>query len=68
MACTGVPEPQPKHALLMVRFAWDCLIEMDKLCNLLEVTLGPETTKLGMRIGLHRFVKIKKTLFSAKVQ
>ena len=54
MAVTGLPEPQEKHALLMVRFAWDCLNAMDKVCKLLEVSLGPDTTNLGMRVGLHR--------------
>jgi len=53
MAVTGLPEPQEKHALTMVRFAWDCVIEMNKVTKHLECTLGPDTAELTIRIGLH---------------
>ena len=41
-------------ALLMVRFASDVIHEMASVLKNLEVILGPDTTTLGMRIGLHR--------------
>ena len=53
MAVTGLPEPQPNHAVIMVRFAWDCLVRMGEITKELEVTLGPDTNDLSMRFGLH---------------
>jgi len=52
-AVTGLPEPQEKHALTMVRFAWDCLIKVSEVTTELESTLGPDTGTLTMRFGLH---------------
>ena len=46
-------EPQPTHAAIMVRFAWDCLKTMNRLVSELEATLGPDTGVLSMRFGLH---------------
>jgi hypothetical protein len=40
-------------AVAMSRFARDCLLKMNELCRQLEVTLGPDTGDLAMRIGLH---------------
>lgn len=37
----------------MCRFARDCLVKMKKLAKTLEVTLGPDTGDLSLRIGLH---------------
>jgi class 3 adenylate cyclase len=37
----------------MARFANDCLHKMHTLTRHFEVTLGPDTTDLTMRIGLH---------------
>jgi len=37
----------------MARFARDCLHRFTQLIKELEVTLGPDTTELGMRFGLH---------------
>lgn len=53
VAVTGLPEPQPKHAVIMVRFAWDCLVRMGEITKELEITLGPDTNDLSMRFGLH---------------
>ena len=53
MAATGLPEPMANHAVTMVRFAWDCNNEFHKVTKELEVTLGPDTTDLNMRFGLH---------------
>jgi len=38
---------------VMARFARDCLYKFDVLTKQLEVSLGPDTTDLGMRFGLH---------------
>ena len=53
IAVTGLPEPQSKHASIMARFAWDCLIQIGEITKGLESTLGPDTAALTMRFGLH---------------
>jgi hypothetical protein len=53
VAVTGLPDPRKDHAVAMARFARDCLHKMHRLTKKLERTLGPETTDLDMRIGLH---------------
>lgn len=37
----------------MARFARDCMHKMWEVTKRLEVTLGPDTGDLTMRIGLH---------------
>jgi class 3 adenylate cyclase len=37
----------------MARFARDCMHRMNQLTRKLEVVLGPDTTDLAMRFGLH---------------
>lgn len=49
----GLPEPREDHAVVMARFARDCLKKMGEITKRLEVLLGPETGELEMRIGLH---------------
>jgi hypothetical protein len=39
--------------VVMARFARDCLAEMQVLVRKLEVTLGPDTADLTIRVGLH---------------
>lgn len=53
VAVTGLPQPQPNHALLMVKFARDCLARMPNLLKKLATTLGPDTCDLAMRVGIH---------------
>ena len=53
VAVCGVPEANKNHASVMVRFARDCLSAMHVVLHNLTVELGPSTTDLGMRIGLH---------------
>lgn len=53
VAVCGLPEPRRDHAVVMARFARDCLFRMEKALKRLEVSLGPDTTELGMRVGLH---------------
>ena len=53
VAVSGLPTPCNDHAVKMVRFARDCLSKMRSLSNKLEVMLGPDTSELGIRIGLH---------------
>ncbi|KAG7359347.1 adenylate/guanylate cyclase, partial [Nitzschia inconspicua] len=53
VAVTGLPEPRKDHAAVMVKFAKDCRDEFVEVTRLLEVSLGPDTADLGLRIGLH---------------
>jgi len=53
VAVAGLPSPRKDHAVVMTRFARDCLYRFVELMKDLEVTLGPDTTDLGMRFGLH---------------
>jgi class 3 adenylate cyclase len=53
VAVTGLPDPQPDHAVIMARFAHDCMLKMKDVTRRLEVTLGPDTGDLTMRFGLH---------------
>mmetsp|Transcript_21569 Transcript_21569/g.53327 ORF Transcript_21569/g.53327 Transcript_21569/m.53327 type:complete len:1140 (+) Transcript_21569:1556-4975(+) len=53
VAVCGLPDPCPDHAVVMARFAWECMRAMRKLKNKLEKKLGPDTRELDMRFGLH---------------
>lgn len=53
VAVTGLPEPQGDHALIMAKFARDCLAKMGELTAELAEVLGADTAKLTMRVGLH---------------
>ena len=54
VAVCGLPEPRKDHAIVMSRFARDCLTQMQVLTKKLETSLGPDTGDLSLRIGLHR--------------
>ena len=53
VAATGLPEPQENHAIIMVRFARDCMVKLNELKHELVDKLGAETAELEMRVGLH---------------
>jgi class 3 adenylate cyclase len=53
VAVTGLPVPQPDHAVIMARFARDCIHEMQELLPLLSKLLGHETADLALRVGIH---------------
>ena len=59
VAVAGLPEARKDHAVVMARFARDCLHRMNDLTKKLEITLGPDTGDLSMRIGLHSGLLIK---------
>ena len=45
--------PRKKHATVMARFATFCATKIVSICHDLEVSLGPDTGLLRMRVGLH---------------
>ena len=53
VAVAGLPDPRPDHALVMAKFAYDCLNKMGEVIHKLEVELGPDTAELSLRVGLH---------------
>ncbi len=53
VAVCGLPYPRVDHAVVMCKFALECVKEMNRLTQELEVELGPDTTELCLRAGLH---------------
>jgi class 3 adenylate cyclase len=53
VAVTGLHEPQADHAARMARFGHDIMIHMHELVASLESRLGPGTSSLSIRVGLH---------------
>jgi hypothetical protein len=54
VAVTGLPEPQERHAVIMARFAGECMLKLQEIVTDLEVTLGPDTGDLSMRVRFLR--------------
>jgi hypothetical protein len=54
VAAAGLPEPRPDHAIAMARFSSECMGKMHAVVQSLEVLLGPGTSDLSMRFGMHR--------------
>ena len=53
VAVCGLPQPRKDHAIAMVRFSREVLAKMTKLTQKLEATLGPDTSGLDLRVGIH---------------
>ena len=53
VAVTGIPNEQPKHAIIMAVFATECMNKMKELVGMLAGELGQDTLNLQMRIGLN---------------
>eukprot|EP00934_Nitzschia_sp_Nitz4_P004638 Nitzschia sp. Nitz4//scaffold197_size40390//30718//39231//NITZ4_007521-RA/size40390-augustus-gene-0.11-mRNA-1//1//CDS//3329540496//4628//frame0 len=53
VAVTGLPDPQPDHAVRMTKFARECIQKMNDVTKKLEVSLGPDTGDLLLRLGLN---------------
>jgi Adenylate and Guanylate cyclase catalytic domain len=53
VAVAGLPDPQDDHAVIMTRFAMDCISSMNQLTAALVHILGEDTSSLELRVGLH---------------
>jgi class 3 adenylate cyclase len=53
VAVTGIPEQRPDHAVIMARYAQRILSKFHEITRELELSLGPGTASLGLRIGMH---------------
>jgi class 3 adenylate cyclase len=53
VSVAGLPEARKDHAVAMARFAQECMLRIQTLTRKLEVTFGPDTGELSMRMGMH---------------
>ena len=53
VAAAGLPRQRSDHAVLMARFAMECMVKMNEVTRKLEVHLGPDTGDLSLRAGFH---------------
>lgn len=53
VAVAGLPEPRADHAVAIARFSHEIISTMHILVKELEVTLGPDTGELSLRVGIH---------------
>jgi class 3 adenylate cyclase len=53
VAVAGLPDPQEDHAVIMTKFATDCISKMGQLTAELAEALGADTAGLALRVGLH---------------
>eukprot|EP00980_Cylindrotheca_fusiformis_P027394 scaffold20324_cov86-Cylindrotheca_fusiformis.AAC.2 len=53
VAAVGLPELVDNHSVVACRFARDCLKKMHEMTRKMEVSLGPDTAELDIRIGIH---------------
>jgi class 3 adenylate cyclase len=64
VAAMGLPELDQNHALIMAKFAKDILYEAVNVMILLETMLGPGTSDLTLRIGIHSGLTVAGVLKS----
>eukprot|EP00980_Cylindrotheca_fusiformis_P010481 scaffold2324_cov116-Cylindrotheca_fusiformis.AAC.8 len=55
VAAAGIPDPVDNHAIVACMFAREALKKMKKTTHQMEVSLGPDTAALDLRIGIHRY-------------
>lgn len=53
VAVTGLPEPQDDHAVIMAKFAAQCLLQIGPVLHSLVDKLGPDTAELSICFGLN---------------
>jgi class 3 adenylate cyclase len=53
VAVAGLPTPQDKHAVIMTKFANECMTRMSYVLPDLVDILGEDVAELSMRVGLH---------------
>mmetsp|Transcript_15175 Transcript_15175/g.37214 ORF Transcript_15175/g.37214 Transcript_15175/m.37214 type:complete len:815 (-) Transcript_15175:1061-3505(-) len=53
VAVAGLPEPNEDHVVAACKFARHCVVKMNEMTAKLEVTLGPDTADLQLRVGIH---------------
>jgi class 3 adenylate cyclase len=67
-AVAGLPVPRSDHAAVMALFAAECMNRFKNLSKKLEVILGPGTSSLELRVGMHSGPVIAGVLRSDKAR
>ena len=49
VAVVGLPEARKDHAIVMARFARECVTGFGEVVKTLQMKLGPDTSELGVR-------------------
>eukprot|EP00980_Cylindrotheca_fusiformis_P026124 scaffold15423_cov123-Cylindrotheca_fusiformis.AAC.1 len=53
VAAAGIPNPMDNHAVIACKFSREALMKMKEITHQMEVSLGPDTAALDLRIGIH---------------
>lgn len=53
VAATGIPKAQPLHAVIMVKFAHDCIEKIHVVTQEIAGKLGEDTMDLAIRVGIN---------------
>eukprot|EP00980_Cylindrotheca_fusiformis_P031811 scaffold27023_cov147-Cylindrotheca_fusiformis.AAC.1 len=53
VAAAGLPDPMDDHAVVACKFARKALETMKEITNEMEISLGPDTVALELRVGIH---------------
>eukprot|EP00980_Cylindrotheca_fusiformis_P008038 scaffold1710_cov120-Cylindrotheca_fusiformis.AAC.4 len=53
VAAAGLPEPMENHAIVACKFAREALKKMKEITHQMEISLGPDTAALDLRVGIH---------------
>eukprot|EP00980_Cylindrotheca_fusiformis_P001907 scaffold437_cov111-Cylindrotheca_fusiformis.AAC.5 len=53
VAAAGIPDPIDNHAVIACKFAREALKKVKEITQAMEVSLGPDTAALDLRIGIH---------------
>lgn len=53
LAVTGLPDPDPMHAVACAKFANDIVRHTKSVTRELASSLGEDTNELQLRVGLH---------------
>ncbi|CAB9499069.1 calmodulin-dependent 3',5'-cyclic nucleotide phosphodiesterase 1A [Seminavis robusta] len=53
VACAGISTEKQQHAIKMANFSLQAVTVMKKVTSALEITFGPDTSKLDLRVGLN---------------
>lgn len=53
VAATGIPDTRNDDVIKILRFAKEIMIKTEKATRRLEIELGPGTSDLTLRVGIH---------------
>eukprot|EP00980_Cylindrotheca_fusiformis_P014107 scaffold3710_cov103-Cylindrotheca_fusiformis.AAC.6 len=57
VAAAGIPDPMDNHAIIACKFSREAVTKMKEITHQMEVSLGPDTAALDLRVGIHRYDK-----------